>query len=67
MPKDKCFSCLESAFWVCVSAAKIAALRLFLFVFVIGTLSTKAQESGTRNELWPEIAMMLAPTSLVDA
>ena len=55
MPKDKSFSCLGSAHWVCVSAAKIAALTLFLFVFMIGTLRVKAQESGTRNELWPEI------------
>jgi len=53
MPKDKFFSCLGSAFWVCVSA--IAALTLFLFVFMIGTPPAKAQESVTRNEFWPEI------------
>jgi len=55
MPKDKSFSCLGSALCVCVSAAKIARLTLFLFVFMIGTLPVKAQESVTRNEFWPEI------------
>jgi hypothetical protein len=55
MPKDKSFSCLGSVLCVCVSAAEIAALTLFLFVFMIGTLPVKAQESGTRNEFWPEI------------
>ena len=55
MPKDKSFSCLGSALCVCVSASKIAALALFLSVFVIGTPPAKAQESDTRNEFWPEI------------
>jgi hypothetical protein len=55
MPKDKSFSCLGSALCVCVFASKIAALALFLSVFVIGTPPAKAQESDTRNEFWPEI------------
>ena len=55
MPKDKSFSCLGSALCVSVSVAEIAVLTLFLFVFMIGTLPVKAQESGTRNEFWPEI------------
>ena len=55
MPKDKSFSCLVWALCVSVSAAEIAALTLFLFVFMIGTLAVKAQESVTRNEFWPEI------------
>jgi len=55
MPKDKSFSCLGSALCVWVSAAKIAMLKLSLFVFMIGTPHAKAQESVTRNESWPEI------------
>ena len=55
MPKDKSFSCLGSAPYVYVSAAKIAALTLFLFVLMIATPLVKAQETVTRNEFWPEI------------
>src|ERR1700752_2862771 len=55
MPKDTSFFCLGSALCVSVSPAKIAALTLFLFVFMIGTPPAKAQESVTRNEFWPEI------------
>src|SRR5678816_857919 len=51
MPKDASFLC----FGACVSATRIAALMLFLFVFVIGTQPAKAQQSVTRNEFWPEI------------
>ena len=55
MPKDASFLCLGSALCACVSATRIAALILFLFVFVIGTSPAKAQQSVTRNEFWPEI------------
>ena len=55
MPKDKSFSCLGSALCVYVSAAKIAALTVFLVVFMIGTPPAKAQEPTTRSEFWPEI------------
>ena len=55
MPKDNSLSCLGSVLGVGVSATKIVALTLFLFVFMIGTSPATAQESATRNELWPEI------------
>src|ERR1700752_292323 len=55
MPKDTSFFCLGSALCVSVSPAKIAALTLFLFVFMIGTPPAKAQQPVTRNEFWPEI------------
>jgi len=55
MPKDASVLCFGSALCACISATRIAALMLFLFVFVIGTQPAKAQQSVTRNEFWPEI------------
>ena len=55
MSKDASFLCLGSALCVCVSATRIAALTLFLLVFMIGPPTAKAQESDTRNEFWPEL------------
>jgi Protein of unknown function (DUF2490) len=54
MPKDTFFLCLGSALCGCVSATRIA-LTLFLFMFVTGTQTTKAQQPVTHNEFWPEI------------
>ena len=50
MPTDTSFFCLGSALRL-----GLFALILFLFFFVIGAQPTKAQESTTRNEFWPEI------------
>jgi hypothetical protein len=53
MPKDTSFFCRGLALCVHLSAAKFGALTLFVFLF--STQLSKAQESTTRNEFWPEI------------
>ena len=55
MPKDASFLCLGSAHRLRVYAVKVVALTLVLFVIMIWTPPTKAQQSATRNEFWPEI------------
>ena len=55
MPKVAFFFCLGSALRLRASVAMIAVLTLFLFLVVIGAPVARAQESTTRNELWPEI------------
>lgn len=52
MPKDTSFFC-RGLLCLHFSAAKIGALTLFVFVF--STQLSKAQETNTRNEFWPEI------------
>ena len=55
MPIDASSFSLRSVLCFRVSVARISLLSMLLFLVLSSTLSTRAQESTTRNEFWPEI------------